>query len=93
MNKKKYWFEIHHTQFADGTPEHPLVSFSIEHDEINKLFEETYCWEVQDGFEYAEIKPTCLEPQAREQFKDMMLRRGIIGSIWVSYYIKGEEVD
>ena len=56
--------------------------------EINLIKANNYCWESDGVFDYVEIHPNSLGEEAKEQLGRLMQNHGVVGSIWVEYYIK-----
>jgi hypothetical protein len=85
---KKYWLEIMHRPFEDGTPRHPLISIEVPKDlqsSVSCLIEGSSC-ETNGGFDYWEFHPG--SSYHKQDVADLFMRLGITGSPWVEYFIK-----
>lgn len=89
----EYFLEIEHAPFSDGTPRHPLLSIKIPDDMLLNistiLKDQVYC-EENNGWDYYEINPRIEteEREYREAIVEIFEKLGIVGSIWVEYYLK-----
>ena len=87
-----YYLEISHTQFSNGIPRHPLLTIEIpEEMDISPLL--YLCCECDNDFDYWQINPKSDYKDVKVCFSSLMEHFGIVGSIWVEYYIKKNSYD
>jgi len=86
----KYWLEIMHRPFKDGTPRHALLTIKVPekwNDEVEEIIKGAARSALSGDFGYWEIHPG--ESEQKALIARIADELGIVGSVWVEYWIKG----